>query len=78
MPRLTPRDIDESLMNRLKQRAAAHGQTIEAEVKTILAQTVGGAEDDAWAKVDAIHSRLAASGRTFSDSAQLSREDRER
>jgi len=78
MSQLTLRDIDESLMSRLKQRAAAHGQTIEAEAKTILAQMLGHAEDDVWARVDAIHARMTASGRTFSDSAELLREDRDR
>lgn len=33
---------------------------------------------DAWAEVDAIYDRLAASGRIFSDSAELLREDRDR
>lgn len=78
MSQLTLRDIDESLMSRLKQRAAVHGQTVEAEAKTILAQMLGNAEDDVWARVDAIHARLASSGRTFSDSAELLREDRDR
>ncbi len=33
---------------------------------------------DPWARADAIRQRLAASGRTFSDSAELIREDRDR
>jgi len=33
---------------------------------------------DAWEAVDAINDRLAASGRKFSDSADLLREDRDR
>ena len=33
---------------------------------------------DAWRQVDAIHDRLAAEGRIFSDSADLLREDRDR
>ncbi len=78
MSQLTILDIDDSLMQRLQQRAAAHGQTVEAEARTILAQTLGTPEDDIWARVDAIHDRLAASGRAFSDSAELLREDRER
>lgn len=78
MSQLTILDIDDSLMKRLQQRAAAHGQTVEAEARTILAQTLGTPEDDIWARVDAIHDRLAASGRAFSDSAELLREDRER
>jgi uncharacterized protein (DUF433 family) len=31
---------------------------------------------DPWASVDAVYERLAASGRTFSDSAELLRSDR--
>lgn len=78
MPQLTLQNIEDSVMQRLQQRAAAHGQTVEAEAKTILAQTLGSPQDDVWSRVDAIHGRLAASGRTFSDSAELLREDRER
>ena len=78
MPERTLRDLDESLMRRLQQRAAAHGQPPEAEAKAILAQTLGSAPEEVWAKVDAIHARLTASGRRFSDSAELLREDRER
>lgn len=78
MSQLTLQDIDDSLWRRLQQRAATHGQTIEAEAKTILAQTLDTAREEIWAKVDAIHARLAASGRTFSDSTDLLREDRER
>ncbi len=33
---------------------------------------------DAWGPADAIHEPLAASGRTFSDSAELLQEDRDR
>ncbi len=33
---------------------------------------------DPWAAIDAFRERLAASGRTFSDSTELIREDRDR
>jgi plasmid stability protein len=73
-------DLDEGTLTRLQERAAAHGRTLEAEVKQILTEATHhqppGA--DAWAEVDAIRARLAASGQTFRDSAELLREDRER
>ena len=37
-----------------------------------------GKRPDVWAPVDAIYGRLAGSGRTFTDSADLLREDRDR
>ena len=78
MPRLTIQNLDETLWQRLRAWAAAHGQTPEAEAEAILAQTLGRGRDEVWHKVDAIHDRLAASGRTFSDSTEILREDRER
>ena len=35
-------------------------------------------QNDPWAGANAIHARLAASGRTFGDSVELIREDRDR
>lgn len=78
MSQLTIQDLDETLWRRLRERAEAHGQTPEVEAKTILAQTLGSASDDVWARVDLIHGRLAASGRAFSDSAEALCEDRQR
>lgn len=49
----------------VQPKAAAHG------ISTSTAA-------DPWARADAIRQRLAASGRTFSDSAELIREDRDR
>lgn len=80
MSQLTLRDIDESLMRKLQQRADAHGQPAEEEAKAILAEVLAKAEPDPdpWAAVDAVRERLIDSGRTFSDSAELIREDRDR
>ena len=77
MPELLIPDVEESIHQRLKDRAAAHGRTAEAEARTILTEALRGAADP-WATVDAVRERLAASGRTFSDSTELIREDRER
>ena len=42
MTTLTIPDVDDALAHRLKSRAAAHGRTIEAEARAILADAVGG------------------------------------
>jgi len=70
-------DVDDAVLHHLQERAARHGRTPAQEAKAILAEAVGANRPDAWAPVDAIYRRLAASGRTFSDSADLLREDRE-
>jgi plasmid stability protein len=40
MASLTIRNIDNSLKAKLRQRAARHGRSMEAEVRTILSQTL--------------------------------------
>jgi plasmid stability protein len=77
MPELLILDVEESIHQRLKVRAAAHGRTAEDEARTILTEALQGTADP-WAVVDAIRERLAASGRAPSDSTELLREDRER
>jgi len=76
MSQLLIHDLDETTLARLRERAVRHGRTVETEVKAILSDALGAANP--WAAADAIFNELAASGRTFSDSADLIREDRER
>ena len=76
MSQLILNDVDDRLWIKLREQAAAHGHTPEAEAKAILARALVKEEPDPWAAVDAIRERLAASGRTFSDSAELIAEDR--
>jgi plasmid stability protein len=71
-------NMAESLLERLQKRAEARGSTAEAEAKRILTQALDPTMADPWAVVDAIRERLASSGRTFTDSTELLREDRER
>ena len=77
MPQLLIPDIDETLLERLRSRAAAHARSAEAEVKQILTEALQ-APSDPWAAVNAFRERLAASGRDFGDSTQDIREDRDR
>ena len=78
MAELVLTDVDNNVLHALEERALHHGRTLAEEAKVILAEAVHGRGPDAWAQVDTIYHRLAASGRTFSDSADLLREDRDR
>jgi antitoxin FitA len=78
MPELILTDVDAVVLQDLRKRATRHGRTPTEEAKVILAEALRSEYLGAWAPVDAIYERLAASGRTFSDSANLVREDRDR
>ena len=54
------------------------GRTPEQEAEAILAKALRDNNPDAWAPMDEIYNRLAASGLAFSDSADLLREHRDR
>jgi len=71
-------DLDDAILTQLRERAATHGRTPESEAKAILTAVLRASSSDPWARVQAIHDHLASSGRVFSDSADLLREDRER
>jgi plasmid stability protein len=78
MAELVLTNVDDRVLHRLRERAVRHGRTLTDEAKAILAEALHGNGPDAWAPVDAIYHRLATSGQTFSDSADLLREDRDR
>jgi plasmid stability protein len=78
MAELVLTDVEDHVLDQLRERATRHGRTPTEEAKAILADALRGKGADAWAPVDAIFHRLARSGRTFSDSADLLREDRDR
>ena len=70
--------VDDGVLRRLLERARASGRTPAEEARAILTDALRGAPLGPWSAVDAIYGRLAASGRTFSDSADLLRERRGR
>jgi antitoxin FitA len=71
------RHLNEDVMERLKKRAREHGRSLQSEVKTILEEAVPDYER-AWKRIERFRKRLQRSGRAFSDSAALIREDRDR
>jgi plasmid stability protein len=78
MAELILTDVDNAVLHQLQQRADRHASTPAEEAKRILSDVLGTERTDAWAEVDSIYERLAKSGRAFSDSADLLREDRDR
>ena len=73
------RDVPQTLLDALKRRAARHRRSVQQEIVTILEAAAGEPERRTPAEVAAaIRARLAESGRTFRNSTDLIREDRER
>ena len=77
MAQVLVRQLDDKIVDRLKKRAKEHGRSLQSEVKTILEDAVPDYEG-AWKRIEGLRKRLAKSGRKFSDSAALIREDRDR
>ena len=76
MPQLLVRDLSEETVKRLKIRAKKQHRSLQGEVKLILEgaalQSIEGAKEMAE-KI-----RVGFADRTFSDSAELIRQDRKR
>ena len=77
MAQVLVRQLNEKVVDRLKKRAREHGRSLQSEVKTILEEAVPD-YDGAWKRIELIRTKLKRSGRKFSDSADLIREDRDR
>jgi plasmid stability protein len=70
--------VEDGTLSRLRQRATAHGRTPEAEAKAILEESLNVGCLSAWDGVNEFRGKLEASGRSFGDSTELLREDRDR
>lgn len=70
------RDLEEGTVEQLKARAQRNGRSLQGELKLILEQAAAGTLPDHREMFRRLDRMLA--GRTFSDSAELVREDRER
>lgn len=78
MAQVLVRNLEDKVVARLKKRARTRGRSLQAEVKTILEEAAKEAPEDFWKEADRIRQQLKRSGRKFSDSAALLREDRDR
>jgi len=74
MSQLTVRNVSAELVRSLKQRAAAHGRSAEAEHREILREALREGADDFEARAKILRGRL----RTTVDSSEIIRADRDR
>ncbi|MBM3490562.1 MAG: hypothetical protein FJX68_08935 [Alphaproteobacteria bacterium] len=74
MGQLTVRNVDKEVVRALKQQAAAHGRSAEAEHREILRRALLRGEADFAARAKALRQRL----RSRIDSSELIRADRDR
>lgn len=75
MAQVLVRNLDDTTVKTLKQRAKKHGRSLSSEVRAIL-QDAAGSETDWREQVELV--RAMFEGRSFSDSTDIVNEDRER
>ena len=78
MPNLLVRDLDKKTIDKLKRRAERHNTSLQAEAKTILEESSRLDWEEFAKRADAFREKMIKSGRTFSDSTDMVREDRDR
>ena len=76
MAQILVRNLDESVVDRLKKRATLNSRSLQSEVKLILEQAARLDAECASLVAERIRDRFG--NRSFSDSADLIREDRDR
>ncbi|HEX3067086.1 MAG TPA: hypothetical protein VHX14_00815 [Thermoanaerobaculia bacterium] len=72
------RDLDEKTVSELKKRAETGKRSLQAELKAIIEEAAARNWQQTWAAADHIFEELRATGRKFSDTTELLRQDRER
>lgn len=78
MATLTIRNVDDSIVERLKEKAAKGGRSLEAELREVLKQAAKRkTREELLAAADRI-AAMTPKGVKQTDSAELIREDRER
>lgn len=76
MPNILIRDVSRKTVNQLKARAKQHNRSLQGEVKHIIEENAKMSMKDALQRARKI--RASFGGKTFSDSAEFLREDRNR
>jgi antitoxin FitA len=76
MPQILVRDLSEETINRLKEMAKGHGRSLQSEIKLILEDISMKTMEDARILAERIRSGFKK--KTFPDSAELIRQDRNR
>lgn len=78
MPDVLIRNIEEDILNKLKEKAEKNNRSLQGELHEILRSYVGPDVESTRNMVNEILSEYRAEGRTFSDSTNDLREDRDR
>ncbi|MDP2935018.1 MAG: hypothetical protein Q8O86_00845 [Dehalococcoidia bacterium] len=79
MPDILVRDVPHNTLDALKQRAKRNRRSLQQELLVVLEDTAERSQSRSPGHVAAaIRARLAQGDRTFSDSVELVRQDRER
>ncbi len=76
MPNILIRDVPQKTIDQLKARAKQHNRSLQGEVKHLVEETVKTTGEAALQHARKI--RASFGRKTFSDSAELLREDRKR
>jgi plasmid stability protein len=76
MPNILIRDVSQKTVSQLKARAKQHNRSLQGEVKHLVEETVKTTGEVALLRARKI--RASFGSKTFSDSAELLREDRKR
>jgi plasmid stability protein len=79
MAQILLRDVDDALVDRLKERARQNHRSLEGEIKAILEEEapLRATKAEALAIVDKCQRHWQAQGKTFSDSAKIIRKMRD-
>ena len=72
------RDIPDDVVEKLKQRAKSHNRPLQRELRGILLETARRPFGDIAQRAAEIKLKLSREHRSFTDSAELLREDRDR
>ncbi|MCX5845424.1 MAG: Arc family DNA-binding protein [Deltaproteobacteria bacterium] len=72
------RDIPDEVVKELKQRAKSHNRSLQQELIDIIVKIASQPYGDIAQRAAEIRLKLAGERRTFTDSAELLREDRSR
>ncbi|WP_422879836.1 FitA-like ribbon-helix-helix domain-containing protein [Neomoorella humiferrea] len=78
LPDVLIRNVSKEVLATLKQRAAAKGRSLQVELHKILEEAAGENDLDGVKMAADIRKKLLARGKSYSDSVELIREDRER
>ena len=78
MANLLIRNVPEDIVFRLKDRAKKRNRSLQQELHSILVATAIQSSEDLLKQSSRIRAKLRKKGVTFSDSAELLRQDRSR